>query len=264
MKKNLGLKAYNQNFTTKKINLLSLDNEKHTGVLSHDKNEEELSIYLDKFKKGDKLVDLFRIQSTNLLDLMFSGFYKNGRKSMFMDYFSLNQFQTGILDVPFNGEEINNLEVELAPNSNCYFTIFEKEEVKTKDDLNQFFIEKKYNSICIIAENKSRKVQKINLLDINFNNGFIDDKIEIEIPINETNGCVLKSKLVRAFCKKTEQLIGFININGMKIEQSQFWSANQFQSIGIDMPLELDIKFGNEFEISLLPNTKVMYIFYGE
>ncbi len=256
----LVLNVYNQNFVTKTIDLFSKEQEKHTGILSYDKTEDELNNEVEKFKKGDGKVSLLRVTTTELFKLMYNGMFINGKKIMYMDYFSLNQFQTGIMDIPLI-ENVKKMEVELAYGTSACYSLFVEE-------INQSYLSNKNidcKKLCIIASNKSREPKKINLLDFKFKNGFTDNEIEIEIPVNDVqDNEILNTYLIRAFSRKIEQLNSEVKFNDSKVEQSSYWSACQFQSIGVDMPIKTEIKFGNNFEITLLPNTKIMYMFYGK
>lgn len=257
----LVLNAYNQNFVTKTIDLFSKEQEKHTGILSYDKSDSELMQEIEEFSKKEGVVDVFRITSTDFLRFMFSGFIANGKKRMYMTYFSFLQFQTGIVDIGLN-EPIKTLKVELPYKSNASFCLFTEGSRKTIP-----LLDSSVKELCVIAENKSSLPQKINLLDSKFKNGFSDSDIKIEFPINDIgNDEVLNSSIIRVFSENKKQLSSVVSVSNSdsdsKIEQSSYWSHNQFQSIGIDIPIKMEVKFDNKFEITLLPNTKIMYMFY--
>ncbi len=275
-KEPLVLTAYNQNFVTKIIDLFSKEQEKHTGILCYDKTDSELKNEVDNFINGERNVDCLRIQTTDMMQLIFNGIYINGKKIMYMESFSMQQFQTGIIDIDLRKiesyEKLNNLDVELCRDTKSTFALmFDDLNKKTWTNrinpiLEQFAKtvpdKKNKNRICIIAENKTNSPKEINLFSNEFENGYEDKVIKVEVPIKDLSS--LKTSHIRCFSKQVEQLSGSIKLKETKIEQSVFWTASQFQSIGIDMQLNIDVVFGGDFNITLLPYSKVMYLFYGE
>ena len=261
----LQLNIYNQNYTTKLINPFSKTLDKHTGVVSYTENDLELDNKIDDFNKSESRVGFIRFMFHDIKDFMYKYFIVNGKKNMYLKYFSLYQFQSGILDICLS-EVIRDIKFEIPSKRDATAYFFTEKKIFTLNESNS---RKNNDKLCIIAENLSSGIRTVNLLQENFKNGYSDDDIKIEVPINAlSENETITCNLIRCVSENTLQLraevVSIKNKDNFHLNQAEYFSALQFQDIGIDIPTEIEINFGGKFEITLLPKTKVMYMFYAK
>jgi len=261
----LQLNIYNQNYTNKLINPFSKTLDKHTGVISFPEDDVNLDNKIDDFIQSESRVGFIRFMVSDITDFMYKYYIVNGKKNMYLKYFSLYQFQSGIIDISLS-EVIRDVKFEIPSRRDATAYFFTETEVYGLYRNNSA---DNSDKLCIIAENLSSEIRTVNLLQENFKNGFNDNDIKIEIPINNLNeNETINCNIFRCVSENTLQLIAEVssikNKDNFMINQAEYLTVSQYQNIGVDIPTEIEINFGGKFEIKLLPNTRVMYMFYAK
>lgn len=249
-----GINIYNQNYGVRKINILGGELEPHTGII-------EVTGEKDFFKKKGIGISIMRMQFQNFNEFMFRSFYVNGKKQMYFDYMSVHQYQQNILDLPFQDLEVDadtKIELELPSKSDATFTFF--------GSVNDFHKSKELterSKLCIVVENKTGTPKNINILDAT-KYGKEDILIDIDTPICNVGKEKFTTKLIRIISPLSKQLATTAKINDMFIETGAYFSISQFQANVVDMPFKegLELSLGGNFEVTVLPHTKVMYCIY--
>lgn len=203
---------------------------------------------------------LMRMQTSSLMKLLFNGFWINGKKYMYINWFSKFQYQSTILDLPINiSKDTDKLDLQIPEESDCIFTFFPNSEYPNteKYDLPKYHL-------SVIATNKTGKEIDVNLLDKKyFPNGFEDDDLKIEIATcylddNE----YIETKSISCFTLNVSQLTQIVTLDdGKYIITQDGFHRNQYQSCMIDFEYDKKVKIGDTFAFPLLPNSKVMYSF---
>jgi hypothetical protein len=242
--------VYNKNYETKKVEVFSNKKETHVGVIEMVKNKKE-------FLKANSDNYVMRVMSNDFNKIAFTGFFIGTKKYMYFDYFDVNQFQSNILDINikcnFKKQKLN---LELPYKSDMVCTLFSGKLPNNSGAL-------KENKLCIIIENKSNSVKKINIFDKNMLLNGVDDKdFKIEIPINMNE---IEFSSIRALSYNNKQMTMALEYHRNKaierIVPSRYVDVSQFQVNVVDIPVETKLL---KMEVDILPYTKIMYCFYNK
>ncbi len=249
------IEIYNHSGDTLLMNPLSDDQVKNSGRLIHQDDE-----FVD--------VGMIRLQfHMNLFDFMTREFYMLGKKFNFSSYFSVNQFQTGIMDIPFVAfmKDID-IKIPLKHHEWCAISFYESSKNEIRSPLPN-------KEVYIVIENTSSKSKDVNLIDLaqglNIPKGIIVTNSEFNIVGGND------FKLLRIWGKGSQITEPIYYQEGdykftdgkplsiSKIEPQSYFSANQFQSGIIDVNKKFVITPESEIKVHIASKEKVMYHFLG-
>ncbi len=244
------IEIYNHSGNPLLMNPLSDDQQKHSGrVVTHD----------DDFDT----VGLIRLQfETDVFNFLTREFYILGRKVNLSSYFSVNQFQSGIIDIPFICS-IKDLDfkIPLRHHESCYITMYSADEgVLSKNT------ELPQKEIYVFVENTSSKSKTVNLIalaqGINLPLGI--KTLSREFNVEGGNDF----SLLRVW-SKTRQIAEPIYYKYKegeedvikKIHPSSYMSPHQFQGHIIDVQEKFVITPDTEINVNIASWEKVMFHF---
>lgn len=240
------IKVYNADNSIVNVSPLSDDNKKHSGrIILNGDDEYFENISMLRFQY---IMDSF--------DFLTRPFYILGKKFNLSSYFSANQYQSGIIDVPFNAslKELD-LKIPLGNMEYCIVTMYEgknPDAIKIKLPNKQFYV---------VINNTSSESFKVNLVDL-VQGKNIPKGIEIEnsdFNISESHNF----NLLRIMGTQS-QINNPVNFelsdgNIYEIKTAMYWSANQFQSNIIDVPIKIDVFEDKSIMVNIESKSRVMY-----
>lgn len=241
------IEIYNANHETLAVNPFSSEQKEHSGrIIYHDDDFENISLMRFQFD-----MDFF--------DFLTRPHYIKGKKVNLSSYFSINQFQTGILDVPFISN-INELDmkIQLKYRDFCTLTFFEN---AGNNKLEKAFAPK--SEVYALINNTSTESHKVNIIDlaqgINVQKG---------ITIENSNFDVEKGndfKLMRVWSKTIHQINEPISIikddKETIVKVAAYWSAYQLQNNVLDVPYDFNINSDSKIMVNIASKAKVFYNF---
>lgn len=232
---------YNSNRKMVYVDPLGKEFENNSGSIKINENE--------MFENGA----LIRLQYHHMdsFDFLTRPMYVFGKKINLSSYFSVNQYQSGIIDIPF-GFKLSELDLKipLCFMEHCMVTIFEgTSENKIHDDSSYALIEnnslESINVDLIELFKGGKQHNDINIINSNFVEGRDDYSMmriwsknlnQFEIPI----------------FNKTKE--GEVNI-----EPNTYLSPYQMTSNVIDITQKFDLSKTESIETTIMPKTKIMF-----
>ena len=222
------------------------------------KNSGSIRIGVSQKEDEDfKSIELMRLQfDIDIFDFLSRPFFLFDKKVNLSSYFSVNQFQSGIIDIPFEAEiEDLNLRIPLKFMEHCCITFFEG-----KSKGNKLHEQGSY----VVVENTSLESVKVNLIDL-FKG--INENEKIKITNNDFNEDKTNYELMRIWTKNHNQFeVHVLNKSKDsldKIEPINSFSANQFQAGIVDVKYKFDLSKIESIETTIMGRTKVMYHLLG-
>ena len=118
------LLVYNMNTYVERVNLLSDKNPEHTGVkIIRDK--------LNLLKNPSTVLNQIKLKTADGIDHLDNlGYYYGGRKDMYLNYFSKNQYQSTVIVIPSDKYFEKGLEFEIPAMRYIYITLFPSKYMK--------------------------------------------------------------------------------------------------------------------------------------
>lgn len=251
------------------IDLLKNSEKKQTRVIQFDLyNANRQMVYVNpfakEFEKNSGAIQinespvfengvLIRLDYLNIdfFDFLTRPIYLNDKKVNISSYFSANQFQSGIVDIPF-GFKLSELDLKipLCFMEHCVVSFYEGESKNTIHENNSY----------ALIENNSMESVSVNLIDL-FKNENVNKNIKV-INSNFTEGRNNYS-LMRIWSKNHNQLYMPIldkeKNREIKIEPSVSVSHYNFQPHIIDVSHEIDLSKTESIETIIMPKTKIMF-----
>lgn len=222
------------------------------------KNSGSIRIGVSQKEDEDfKSIELMRLQfNIDIFDFLSRPFFLFDKKVNLSSYFSVNQFQSGIIDIPFEAEiEDLNLRIPLKFMEHVCVTFFEG-----KSKGNKLHEQGSY----VVVENTSLESVKVNLIDL-FKG--INENEKIKITNNDFNKDKTNYELMRVWTNQQSQcempILNKSKDSSDKIEPISYLSHMQFQSNIIDIQHKFDLSKIESIETTIMGRTKVMYHLLG-
>ena len=260
--------VYNQTFETKEVTLFADKHEPHTGVVKKQTNKEG-----ELIEASGKYISSMRFNNMpELRKFMFRYFKLNGKKIMFSSIFSPLQFQVNTLQINdcfFSRDKLDmRFEIELLSNFSVSLISTNNLTQYAHIEDNDFLPKKQF---CVIINNENYYANTVNVLEMLSGKTKIDG-ISVYSSINdlpETGEDVEFNVLdVVSFDYKQfneDFYLKSIKLDGDMISYGkilEYFSNMQFQDCIVRIPGKYMFGNNKEMEVTILPNTKVMYHFY--
>ncbi len=200
---------------------------------------------------------LIRIQySADRFDFFTREFCLKGEKVNLSRYFSINQFQSTLVDIPFicSLDELD-FKIPTKRRESIYVTIFgckEGEVVKNTE------LPKK--EIWVVLENTLSRTKEVDLISL-----AQGEKPPIGVVVSSSEFKIKGGQdfpMLRVW-GGTNQIGSIITYENEIIAPNSYFSANQFQSGIIDIKKDFTISPKSEIKVNIEGKTKVMYHFLG-
>ncbi len=237
------IEVYNSSRDFLFMNPLSDEQEKHSGrIVDADDNFEN--------------TDLIRLQYTaDKFDFFTREFCLKGQKANLSRYFSIEQFQSGIIDIPFVCP-IDELDFKIPTKrrESIYVTIFGN----SKEKLNTEKTQLPTTEIYIVIENTLSRTKEVDLISL-----AQGEKPPIGIVVS-SNAFKVEGgndfSMLRVW-GSSNQICSVVTFDNELITPSSYFSVNQFQSGIVDIKKDFNIKTNTEVKVNIEGKTKVMYSF---
>lgn len=246
------------------IDTLSNEQVKHSGrIVFNDDNFENTSLIRLQYD-----IDVFNFLTRK--------FYVMGKKINLSSYFSINQYQSTILDIPFSCK-LNELglKIPLKHREFCQVTIFEGKgepllpinESRLINAGKPLSMEMRYTlpnkEVYVVIKNTTSKSKEVNLIDLaqgkNIPQGIVIENSGFNLE-GGTDFNLLKiwSKNNTHLCEPVYYSYGEVE---EKIAVQNYFSAMQWQSNMIDVPHDFKIITKSKIMVNLPSNARTMYSF---
>ena len=265
--KTLNIEMYNANYEEVLLSTISDNNPLHSGRVNIQTNKITITdksgnvTYANLFNE-EGIVNKIRLQhNLDVFDFYTRKFELFGKQVNISSYFSLHQYQTGILEIKTFGKfkEID-FKIPLKHREFCKVVYFQ-------DSPNPTFNAPltKLPEVYVVINNTNNEVKRVNILDLAQNKN-IPKGIVVENNYFEESDKDLKFDLLRVWSKNNSQLQVLISENQPNnrieaIEPAKYLTHDQHQSIGIDIKKTFKINKTSEIMVDIHPNTRVMYHF---
>ena len=273
---------YNMTQSVERVNVFSKEHKPHTGVVVI--NDEK-----DLLNNPSIVISHIKLKFFKLSRMYHLGFIYGGRKVMYMTYFSKNQYQSTVMEIPMKFYAENILEFEVPAMGYINVTLFPsmvhkdpatfkgwpKEELEQKPGAFEY---------CAIIRNNTNHTVNVDLCK-EYEGGKVPaatssqyGSCTIEIPLDDRNeaGCDSKFKYLKivgdsyndnGMAGRSIQNLQPIVTDDNVISPDSYFSLNQYQSCVIDTgdfyredESPFHLKSGvNKFAVDVLPGCEVMY-----
>lgn len=272
--KHKNFNIYNANYEQVLFDVLSDNNPKHSGrIIINDDDIENVS--------------LVRLQHNNIdtFDFCTRKFIINGKNRILSSCFSIYQFQSNIIDIPFQSD-FKDFDFKMPLNyaEFCNVLIYqgsleEQKEPKfsttlegRNDDyemvvsllsLQKPLQTNEKKEAYVVLQNTSRENKSVNLVDLFYqydSTNFIESPL-LKIKNIHFDSESRKFKMIRVWSKNQNAITDIIEYNDEKITTLNYFSANQFQSSIIDIPKDFEINPETKIIVNIPSNTTILYHF---
>ena len=234
---------YNANRETVYVNPLSKEQVPHSGSI----------ILNEELVKNVSLIRL--MYNIDAFSFLTRPFYIAGEKVNLSNYFSKNQYQSGILDIPVSFE-VGKLGLKIPLNFSefCSVTLFGM----NTSVVSPCTLKKK--EIYVLVSNESRYQKEVDLIELSkWQNKISDEKLSgIVVSNNNYNIEDGNFNLLRIW-KKGEGGFMPIDYNGNRIDTYLYFTPDQFNGNIIDVPMDIKVDSDTKLMTTINPKSKVMF-----
>ncbi|MEK6880282.1 MAG: hypothetical protein AABY22_11770 [Nanoarchaeota archaeon] len=266
---------YNQSNEDKVVNLFSSEYEEHTGRVDTyggfnegskpNKFHESKSGY---FKK-------VRLKFKKLEDVLFNKVELNGKPIMLAKHYNIYQFTDNMIDV-FIESDINNFELKipLKSKNNIGVSVYGKDsKLNIVNDISD-------SEFCVIIENKNGITVEVDVMSLLSQK--VVGGVSVDFPINDLilgdnnfNNLKIVSFNSAQVTQKIAQAKKGVDVSNVETDANgqgkgyrviyvtSYMSAMQMSMNVIDCALNFNLNQEDQFWVTILPNTKVMYYFFS-
>lgn len=252
-KKYKQVEIYNANHEIININPLSDEQVKHTGSIVFNNDDfEDISLIRLQFNKRP-------------FDFLLRPFYFLGKKRNISSYFSVNQFQDTILDIPMDCK-LNELDFKIPMGyaEFCTVTVFDKKTSGMVSSPTNSYPNKEF---YVVLRNDFKDAKEVNLIDLA--QGKEPSSLGITVLNNDFNADFEKFRvgiefgLMRVWTNKPSQFSQMVMDDNTPININNYFSASQFQSVCVDVHRPFVITPEKKLTVMIESGATAMYHFIG-
>lgn len=246
--KNKRVEIYNANYEVIHINPFAEKQVEHTGAIVRE--NEELGEEINN-------VSLVRLNfQTHPFDFLIRPFYFLGAKRNISKYFSANQYNSSMVDIPISCKFSDlDLKIPMGYAEFCTVNVIGNGAV---DEVELYPSKEFY----VVIRNDSHKCKKVNIVDLA--QGIITSPmihiINSDFNIENGNNFSTMRVMTRNSTQFSENVTVVDGDNTLKV--FNYFSANQFQDWIIDIEHNFVVNKDSIITVDIQPKTTVMYHFF--